>query len=258
MRIAVFLAAILDPKWTLSVAEAGKLPARDPQKLAFSPFDEAALELALRLRGALGAESCKLQVTLIGEESEKLARKIAAYKPDHVETVSLGPGGLADRAGLARILAERAAQQGELADLILIGREFGDCDDGAVPAMLAHLAGMTFVGLIHAIAVDGQEIRLQRRRQSVLESIQLDRPVLASVTNDKSNRLRHPLMKNVMQARKAMIEHHPAIAVTAPAIVRKVSSLRQTRPEDQCRYLDGDFPTQARELAEILRAAVSA
>lgn len=250
----VFLAAILDPKWTLSVDEAGNLPARDPQKLAFSPFDEAAMELALRVRDGLGSQLCSLQVCLLGEEAEKLARKVAAYKPDHVATVSAE---LADRTSLARALADWAETQGAPADLILIGREFGDCDDGAVPAMLARLLGHRFVGLIHSIVPSGQDVQLQRRRDGTLESILLDRPIVASVTNDKTNRLRHPLMKNVMQARKAAIAHHASLEQVTSAVVRKIRPLRQARPEGQCRYLEGELPARARELADILSAATT-
>ncbi|KCZ86024.1 electron transfer flavoprotein subunit beta [Hyphomonas adhaerens MHS-3] len=253
MKIIVFLAAILDPKWMLSLDPSGALPSRDPQKLALSPFDEAALELALRLREGGNTQAYVLEAYLIGEESSRLARKVAAYKPDRIETVSVGTGGLADRAHVARVLAERVAADGEPADVILIGREFGDCDDGAVPAMLARILGNRYVGLIHSLEVGGQSIQLQRRRDGVVESIQLDRQIVASVTNDKSNRLRHPLMKNAMQARTAEIGHHADPGRASMPVARKVSALRQSRPEGQCRILTGDIAAQTQELAEILR-----
>ena len=181
MRVVVFLAAVLDPKWTLSFSESGGLPARDPQKLSLSPFDEAALELALRLREGKGGGCCSLHVCLLGQESERLARKVAAYKPDTIKTVSLPPEGLAERRNLSAALAECAGRQDGPADVVLIGREFGDCDDGAVPAMLARLMGVGYVGLIHAIELDGPDVRFQRRRDGTLESILCAPPMLASV-----------------------------------------------------------------------------
>ena len=191
------------------------------------------------------------------DRAVELARKVAAYKPDTIETIRVPANSLADRRSLSGMLVGRVGRLDVPPDVVLIGREFGDCDDGAIPPMLARLMGIGFVGLIHAIEVNGPDIRLQRRCDGVLESILHDRPMLASVTNDKSNRLRHPLMKNAMQARSAVIGQCVGEWSDSGTALWTASPLREVRLEGKCHILTGDLRVQTKKLAGLLREGIA-
>ena len=90
-------------------------------------------------------------------------------------------------------------------DLILIGREFGDHDVGVIAACLAAELDRPFFALVQAVRWDGDRLELLREQGVVEETVGVEEQLVASVTNDRRNRLRHPLMKNVMEAKRAVI-----------------------------------------------------
>ena len=78
--------------------------------------------------------------------------------------------------------------------------------------------------------------------------------LVATVTNDRRNKLRHPLMKNVMMAKKMTFD-----SVDAPAQSTVVLNAEQLLPAREvqrgghCRMLEGDVNSQAATLVTYLR-----
>ncbi|WP_150290992.1 electron transfer flavoprotein subunit beta/FixA family protein [Sphingobium estronivorans] len=246
MKVMVLIAGVLDPKWPVAPADGG-LPERSGDRLLLSPFDEAALEIALKIRDATPDTDIHA-VVAGGAEAEKLARGVCALNIPHVATLALPSAW--DQASVAGVLAKAA----EDADLVLIGREFGDCDDGLVPPMLAGILGRSFFG--RAQAVDASAgLRLMREAALDEEWLSVGGGLVVSVTNDRRNRLRKPLMKNVMLARQARID---AIENTGPImaadglLLARGFELAGTRMTTDCRMIGGDVQEQARALAAIL------
>ncbi len=249
MRITVLLAGVVDPKWRLTSLAEPKLPRR------LSPFDEAALETALKLRDADAAA----QVTAVlvgGAETEPLARAVAAFRPHRCFRFAADPAALWDPAVAIRLLAAAVAATTPLPDLVLMGREFGDTDDGMLPPALAEAMGWPFCGLVHAVAAEAGTLLLRRSRGPREEVLRRRGPVLASITNERGNRLRHPLMKNVMLSKRETLEvvAPPAVG-TMPALT--LAALAVVPPPQRgggaCRMPDGPIEAQVEALAEYLR-----
>jgi electron transfer flavoprotein beta subunit len=156
VNIVVFIAGVLDPKWPAASNLCG-LPTRQADRVIMSPFDEAALEIALKIRDAHPATTVRAFVAG-GEDGARLARAIAAFNIADLSTVQLDRPW--DQSGVARELAQLCGQ----ADLILLGREFGDCDDGLIPPLLASLLGATFIARTQIVEAKG-EVRDARVRQ---------------------------------------------------------------------------------------------
>ena len=98
-----------------------------------------------------------------------------------------------------------------------------------------------------------------RERGDIEERIRVRPAALASITNDKRNRLRFPLMKNIAAAKKAAF----VVENTGPgseARVRLLSSSVRTvsRQQDGCRMLAGSIEAQAEELSAFLLSRVKA
>ncbi|MNG17545.1 hypothetical protein D3C84_1015390 [compost metagenome] len=93
-----------------------------------------------------------------------------------------------------------------------------------------------------------------RERGTCEEWLRVDQPLLASVTNDRRNKLRHPLMKNVMQAKRMTF---PQVVASAPVRVGMTLAQLDAAPViprlGQCRWLDGDVAEQANALAGWLK-----
>jgi len=244
MNILVLVAGVLDPKWPVAPMGDG-LPERVADRLILSPFDEAALEIALRIRDAQ-SDTVIHAIVAGGTEAIRLARAVTAFNIADVTTLDLPAPW--DQGATARALAPACGD----ADLILMGREFGDCDDGLVPPMLAGLLCRAFFGRVQVVEA-GAGVRLMREAETCEEWLSVARPVVASVTNDRRIRLRKPLMKNVMMARQALIgtvTHCPA--PTDGLDLAGVSARAGSRAQMDCMMFDGSPEQQASGLAALL------
>lgn len=261
MNIVVLLAGIADTKWPLrgvELAAAGVVAGDEKLPRKLSPFDEAALETALQLRDAAADPSqLKISAVLAGTaQAEAIVRHIASFRLHRATWIDAPATHRWDAQALAGRLVQALAALDAKPDLVLAGREFGDCDDGALPPQLAEALGWRFVALAQQVLLEDGKLKLRRTRGSADEWLRLPAPLVASVTNDKSNRLRHPLMKNVMAAKR---ESFAALALPDPAAAPRVSPRAfrlQEAPRRQgaaCRMIDGTAERKVAELAAYLR-----
>lgn len=251
MRIMLLLAGVMDPKWPLEWDVGSTLPPRRPDRVILSPFDEAALELALRLRDQAGCEITALIVG--GDDTVRTARTVAAFRVETLRLI-LPEAALWDTAGVAGTVALIVRQAAP--HLVLIGREFGDHDDGTFPAYLAGLLDLPFFGLAQDTGRAGEWVRFMREWAGCEEWVAPDRPALISVTNDRRNRLRKPLMKNVMAARQAELPQvPPPVAPVGSAGTRLLSAEPHATTREQVagRLLMGSVPAQVAEAALTLK-----
>lgn len=244
MKITVLIAGVHDPKWPIAPEDAANGDGASDKRI-LSPFDEAALEMALRLRDA--DPEVAVSVRISGAESAvRLARGVAAFNITDIATVLLENAW--DQGALARSLEPLCKD----AELVLIGREFGDFDDGLVPPMLAAQLGFQFFGGAQVLDLTNG-VAFVRESATHEETFRADKPTVVSVTNDRRTRLRKPLMKNVIIARQAAFDAITAIHNPSPELLLSiVSEGKDGRKLSNCRILDGAVVDQAEALAELL------
>jgi electron transfer flavoprotein beta subunit len=257
MEIAVLTSGVADPKWPLPrELSAATLAAHATQYAVFSPFDEAALEVALSLRDADPA----LRITSFVAGDEPLARRVAGFRPDALYRIDLDALPRWDGAGVARALAAALQDLAPGADLVLVGREFGDFDDGGIPAAIACHAQMPFLALTLTAKQAADGLSVLRQGSDGLERVRVAQRVLLSVTNDPGNRLRHPLMKNVMNAKKMAIPSWQPPVATGSSLLGLdcIEPAPAGAPTGTCEWLQGSAADKAQALSELLVAAAGA
>ena len=268
MHVAVLLCGVADPRRPLARPSTGKwldLVAAPTTPFKLSPFDEAALEVALKLRD----RDPSVRVTTLvtdGANDVALMRMVASFRPDFVAGIPTPAALRADPDWLSRAIpAVLSGIAAPSVDLWLMGREQGDLDDGVAPAFIAERWGLPFVGL--ALAVQRAELGWQCDRifGNLVQTIRVPGPLVASVTNDRGNRLRHPLMKNVALARQQKIDmlrpDDPAMCAAAShSVADRISRVALEplesgrRTDAPCRMLEGSVEDQVQALADYLRA----
>ncbi|MER1966468.1 hypothetical protein [Castellaniella sp. GW247-6E4] len=260
MHVAVLLAGVADPKKPLPTPASGDwrdLPAATALAYKLSPFDEAALEIGLKLRDQGAAASITVLVT-DGVRDLALMRAVAALKPDRMVGLCPPASQRGNPAWLAHHAADLLREGGQEPGLILIGREHGDLDDGMTPPYLAEAWQLPYAHLALQVQADPEGgWTLLRSRTGQDETLHLPAPALASISNDKSNRLRHPLMKNVLQAKQQkfdIVEPAPDVAATASVLADAGPAQTSARGSQACRMLTGTVEEQAAALAAYLRA----
>jgi electron transfer flavoprotein beta subunit len=93
MKILVLLGGVADirfPLHPLSLSAEGLIEEGGNARRLLGPFDEAALELALKLRDK--RPETQLEVLLLGgANSDNLLRAVAAFRPDRLQRLDLVP-----------------------------------------------------------------------------------------------------------------------------------------------------------------------
>lgn len=204
MNLVVLLAGIADPKRPLPRPVSGD--SRDiweTPDLAYklSPFDEAALEVGLKLRIAHPGTHLTVLVTDAAADPS-LLRTVAAFRPDHLQGIARPAAERWDSAALARHIRTALSRIPNTPDILLMGREHGDGDDGSAAPFLAESLGYAYAGLALDVRWQDGRVLCTRDFGGGLETVTLPTPAWASISNDKGNRLRHPLLKNVLHAKQ--------------------------------------------------------
>lgn len=257
MHVVVCLAAIVDPKvppHRLTLSPAGAELRAPGVDRVLGPFDQAALEIALRLRDA-HPDTRTTAIMLGGIEDETCLRHALALRVDRGLRVDVEAHTLWDHGAVCRALRQAIVTLEPAPDLILLGREVGDRDDGVVPPLLAESLGWRFFGLCHRALLEAGAIVGVRERGAAEERAAFPPPVVVSVTNHPDARLRLPLLKNVLAARRQAVPARNPEPATDERRVRVVGAELAPPPSrggQRCRLVAGSPEAQAAELARFL------
>jgi electron transfer flavoprotein beta subunit len=173
-------------------------------KMAVNPFDEIAIEEAVRLKEAGNAE--EVVVVSIGAaqcaEQIRTALALGADRGILVETD-------ADIQPLAVAKVLNALVEKEQPDLIILGKQAIDGDNIQTGQMLAALAGIPQAAFASEILLADGEATVTREIDGGLETITVKTP--AVITADlRLNEPRYASLPNIMKAKKKPIDNYTA------------------------------------------------
>ncbi len=226
-----------------------------------SPYDEFALEEALRIREKRGpADAVEVVAVTLGPDRAKEALRsclaMGADRAIHVNDPALEG---ADTLSAARALAAVIAL--EQPRLVLTGRQAIDDDMGAVGAQVAEVLGWPCLSWVmeEAISEDGTGVRAGRQVEGGLEVFDLPLPCVLAAQKGM-NEPRYPTLKGIMGAKKKEIKDLKAADLGLEAVARAldVVGLEALPPRPAGRILTGDPKDMARELVRALREDVKA
>src|SRR4029079_5244013 len=213
MNLAVCLKRVPDTTTKLKIGSDGK--SIDPQGVewAISPYDELALELALRVKEKAGGETVGISVDPDG--SDVALRKALAIGLD--KGVMIKGGANFDGWAVAQVLA--AVLKARKFDVIFFGKQAIDSDAFQVPTMVAHLLGLPRVNVCTSFEVDGAKAECKGQIEGGEETIEVALPCVISVQKGVNgiHDKRFPSMKGIMAAKSKPVETIAA-AATEPAL----------------------------------------
>ena len=169
-------------------------------KMAMNPFDEIAVEQALRLREAGGAE--EVVVVSIGpaqnQETIRTALAMGADRGIHIEASH-------DIEPLAVAKLLKAVVKRETPGLVLIGKQAIDDDCNQTGQMLAALLGWAQGTFVSALEVAGDKAKIVREVDGGLEHLEIKMPAIVSV-DLRLNEPRYASLPNIMKAKKKQLD----------------------------------------------------
>lgn len=234
------------------------IPAKDRPPV-ISPFDEQAVEAALRLKDAKGG---KVTVISMGAPTaEKILKHALAMGADEAILLNDPAFEDSDSYSTAYVLAQAIKKIGQF-DFIFCGRQAGDFDMGQVGSGIAELLGIPSVTLAKKIEALNGKARVERAFPDGYEVVEVQIPALITVSNELGEPRYAPL-KGIMAAAKKKVPVWNAKEINADtskigAAGRRTNMLKLYIPvrESKCEIISGENEEDAaNKLALKLREA---
>jgi len=203
MKILVGIKRVVDFNVRIRVKSDGSGVDTDGVKMSINPFDEIALEQALRIREAGQAEEV-IVVSLGGTECQQQLRTGLAMGADRaiqVDTAeSLQP------LTIARVFLKLVEK--EQPGLVILGKQAIDGDNSQTGQMLASLWGRPQATFASGLELSGDSATVIREVDAGLETIEVDLPAVITV-DLRLNEPRFVKLPDIMKAKRKPLDVIP-------------------------------------------------
>jgi electron transfer flavoprotein beta subunit len=200
MKILVGYKRVVDYNVRIQVKPDGSGVVTDGVKMSANPFDDIALEEALRLREK-GTATEVIVVTMGAADSQAHIRNGLAMGANRaIHIVTDGP--------IQPLTAARAFMkliEKEQPGLVLMGKQAIDDDSNQTGQMLATLWGRPQATFASAIAIEGEKALVTREVDAGLETLEVQLPALVSV-DLRLNEPRFIKLPDIMKAKSKPLE----------------------------------------------------
>ncbi|HOI30814.1 MAG TPA: electron transfer flavoprotein subunit beta/FixA family protein [Melioribacteraceae bacterium] len=242
MKIAVCISHVPDTAAKINISSEGK--GIDPAGVTYvlNPYDEFAIEEALKTKEKTGGET--VAISLGGEANKETLRKALAMGVD--EAVLLKDDSYRDSLAVAKALAEEIKNQN--AELVFFGKQSVDFDNSVVGQITSEILGYNCISVVVGFTLDGQKITAEREIEGGKEVVESSLP--AVITAQKGlNEPRYASLKGIMAAKKKVIAEK---TITAAANFVEIVGMKRPAPK-QAGKIIGTDASAVPELVRLLR-----
>jgi len=232
-KIIVGLKRVVDYNVRVQVKSDGTGVETDGVKMSINPFDEVALEEALRIKER--GDATEVIVVSVGtSESQQQLRTGLAMGADRAILVLAE--GETDPLSVARVF--KALAEKEDAGLVMLGKQAIDGDNNQIPQMLAAIWNRPQATYASEVNIDGNTARVVREVDAGLETIEVDLPAVIS-TDLRLNEPRYVKLPDIMKAKKKPLDEVSIgdLGIEAGPAIRE---LRYAPPEGRQRGITVD------------------
>jgi electron transfer flavoprotein beta subunit len=204
MKVLVPVKRVVDYNVKVRVKSDGSGVELANVKMSMNPFDEIAVEEALRLREA--GKATEVVVVSIGpQQATETIRTGLAMGADRGILVKVD--GAVEPLAVAKIL--KAVADEEKPGLVILGKQAIDDDSNQTGQMLAALLGWPQATFANKLVVEGEEITVTREVDGGLQTVKLKGPAIVT-TDLRLNEPRYASLPNIMKAKKKPIDEKTA------------------------------------------------
>jgi electron transfer flavoprotein beta subunit len=200
MKILVPVKRVVDYNVKIRVKPDGSGVDLANVKMSMNPFDEIAVEEAIRLREA-GKATEIVAVSIGPQQASETIRTALAMGADRGILVKTDT--TAEPLAVAKIL--KALVEAEKPGLVILGKQAIDDDSNQTGQMLAALLGWPQGTFASKIAIEGDSIQVTREVDGGLQTVKLKSPAIVT-TDLRLNEPRYASLPNIMKAKKKPID----------------------------------------------------
>jgi electron transfer flavoprotein beta subunit len=223
MKILVPVKRVVDYNVKIRVKPDGSGVELANVKMSMNPFDEIAVEEAIRLREA--GKATEIVAVSIGPagsaETIRTALAMGADRGIHVRTDAV-----VEPLAVAKLL--KAIIATEAPGLVIMGKQAIDDDMNATGQMLAALMGWPQGTFAFKVAVNGASVDVTREVDGGLQTVGLTLPAIVT-TDLRLNEPRYASLPNIMKAKKKQLDETSPEALGVE-IAPRLKVLKTTEP----------------------------
>jgi electron transfer flavoprotein beta subunit len=242
MKIAVCISQVPDSTTRVKIGENHK--SIDPKEITFviNPYDEYAVEEALKLKEKYGGETIAISV---GKETVKeTLRKAFAMGLD--KGILVKTDEVMDSFSIAKNLAD--VLKDIKPDIILFGKQSIDYDGSQIGTLTAEFMGIPSISVVTELNIDGNNISAEREIEGGKEIVASSLPVVICAQKGL-NEPRYPNLKGIMQAKSKPIEDR---LLSYSGNKTEVLNMKLPKPKDKGKIVGTDA-SAVPELVKLLR-----
>jgi electron transfer flavoprotein beta subunit len=242
-RILVGIKRVVDYNVRVRVKPDGSGVVTDGVKMSINPFDEIALEEAIRIKERGGAEEIVV-VTIGPQETQQQLRTALAMGADRAILVDTAEA--VEPLDAARVFLKLVEREQPF--LVILGKQAIDDDNNQTGQMLAALWNRPQATFASKVELSDGKATVTREVDAGLETLEVDLP--AVVTTDlRLNEPRYVKLPDIMKAKKKPLET-VAIASLGVEARRRVKAVKFEPPAQRQK---GVMVKTAQELVEALK-----
>ena len=200
MKIVVPVKRVVDKDIKIRVKADGSGVELANVKMSMNPFDEIAVEEAIRLKEA-GKATEIIAVSIGPQQASETIRTALAMGADR--GILVKADGVVEPLAVAKIL--KAVIDAEKPGLVIMGKQAIDDDCNATGQMLAALTGWPQGTFASKLSVEGDAVQVTREVDGGLQTVKLKGPAIITV-DLRLNEPRYASLPNIMKAKKKPID----------------------------------------------------
>jgi electron transfer flavoprotein beta subunit len=202
MKILVAVKRVVDYAVKIRVKADGSGIELANVKMSMNPFDEIAVEEAVRLKEK-GTATEVVVVSIGSTKTQETLRTALAIGADRAILVETAEGALVEPLAVAKILKGVIAD--EQPQMVIMGKQAIDDDCNQTGQMLAALLGWPQGTFASKIEPAGDSVSVTREVDGGLETLKLKLPAIVT-TDLRLNEPRYPSLPNIMKAKKKPLD----------------------------------------------------
>ncbi len=254
MNIFVFVKRVPDTESKIKINHETNKVIEEGLNFILSPYDEYAVEEALRIRETKGGQ---VTVFSVGPDAtQTVLKKCLAMGADEAVLIKDDAGETYDGLRTATIIAQVLKKKYSDYDLLLFGKQSVGADNAQVPSMVAAILDLPQVNVVTKLVIQGNAGTSQREIEGALEKVEFPLPAVISAQKGL-NEPRYETLKGIMAAKRKEI---PVVSLEELdfqpqelAVKLELTGLESPASREAGKVIEDDPQEAAKKLAEWLR-----
>jgi electron transfer flavoprotein beta subunit len=202
MKLLVAVKRVVDYAVKIRVKSDGSGVELANVKMSMNPFDEIAVEEAVRIKEKGGAT--EVVVVSIGpSKAQETIRTALAIGADRGILIEVADGATVEPLAVAKLL--KGVIEAEKPDAVILGKQAIDDDCNQTGQMLAALLGWPQGTFASKVVMEAGAVSVTREVDGGLETVKLKLPAIVT-TDLRLNEPRYPSLPNIMKAKKKPLD----------------------------------------------------